>query len=84
MGINFKDWHNRIASRSDLTGRLTHLTRPLATEKTSGKSFEEINFMAIDTLIKILSEKSLLEVRKMAMLLEITLLFVSKTRHYMQ
>ncbi|MEK4451268.1 hypothetical protein [Paenibacillus sp. FSL L8-0506] len=59
MGINFKDWHNRIASRSDLTGRLTHLTRPLATEKTSGKSFEEINLMAIDTLIKILSEKKL-------------------------
>ncbi|GAA3403452.1 hypothetical protein GCM10020370_19230 [Paenibacillus hodogayensis] len=46
MGITYEAWVNRIVSRSDLTGRLTHLTRPAAGIDLSGKSFEEINLLA--------------------------------------
>lgn len=57
MGINFEQWQKRIASRSDLTGRVTHLTRPPAEDITDGMSFDEINKMAVDNLIKILKDR---------------------------
>lgn len=59
MGLNFSDWRSRIASRSDLTARLTHLTRPSTTIDISGKDFDEINLIAVDNLIKILTEKKI-------------------------
>lgn len=59
MGIDFSDWCNRISSRSDLTGRLTHLTRPSPSIDLSGMSFPEINLYAVDNLLKILSDKKL-------------------------
>lgn len=59
MGINFKQWQNRVASRSDLTGRVTHLTKPTGII-SKDTSFEELNIMATDNLIKILQEKRLI------------------------
>ncbi|SDC48019.1 hypothetical protein SAMN02799630_00217 [Paenibacillus sp. UNCCL117] len=59
MGINSSDWAARIASRSDLTGRLTHLTRPSKNLDLNGISFEDINLLAVDNLINILTEKKL-------------------------
>ncbi|MGA4517182.1 DUF2971 domain-containing protein [Solibacillus silvestris] len=58
MGIDFEQWQRRIASRSDLTGRLTHLTRPQI-EINEGMSFEEINILAVDNLIKILQDQKI-------------------------
>lgn len=51
MGISFEDWKNRIANRSDLTGRLTHLTKPKGLNFTE-MTFEEINLKAVDNLIR--------------------------------
>ncbi len=59
VGITYEAWVNRIVSRSDLTGRLTHLTRPAAGIDLSGKSFEEINLLAVENLIEILKAKQL-------------------------
>jgi hypothetical protein len=58
MGIDFEQWQRRIASRSDLTGRLTHLTRPQG-DINEGMSFEELNLRAVDNLIKILQEQKI-------------------------
>jgi hypothetical protein len=58
MGIGMEEWRERIASRSDLTGRLTHLTKPTDVD-ISGMSFDELNLYAVDNLIKILEEKKL-------------------------
>lgn len=62
MGINFQDWSKRIANRSDLTGRLTHLTKPLGLDLTS-MTFDEINLKAVDNVVKILTEKKFTEVQ---------------------
>ncbi|MDD9271491.1 DUF2971 domain-containing protein [Paenibacillus sp. GCM10023248] len=56
MGITKADWEKRIAGRSDLTGRLTHLTKPKGIDLT-GLSFDELNLRAVDALIAILKEK---------------------------
>lgn len=56
MGIDFEQWQRRIASRSDLTGRLTHLTRPQG-DISESISFEELNLQAVDNLIKILQDQ---------------------------
>lgn len=55
--MDFNQWINRIASRSDLTGRLTHLTKPDSSIDLSGKSIQDFNVFAVDNLIKILSEE---------------------------
>ncbi|ANC78270.1 hypothetical protein ABE65_016265 [Fictibacillus phosphorivorans] len=55
MGITIKEWGKRVASRTDLTGRLTHLTKPSGVD-FSCLSFEDINLRAVDNLIKILKE----------------------------
>jgi hypothetical protein len=58
MGIDFEQWQRRIASRSDLTGRLTHLTRPQG-DISEGMSFEDLNLRTVDNLIKILQEQKI-------------------------
>ncbi|NHN34690.1 DUF2971 domain-containing protein [Paenibacillus agricola] len=60
MGINFEDWSTRISSRSDLTGRLTHLTKPIDGVDIKEKTFDQINELAVDNLIKILTEQKLI------------------------
>jgi len=56
--FDFKRWKERIAKRSDITGMLTHLTKPMT--ETDGLSESEINILAIDTLIKILREQKII------------------------
>ncbi|WP_442601803.1 DUF2971 domain-containing protein [Paenibacillus sp. KN14-4R] len=51
----FQDWKLRIASRIDITGMVTHLTKPKNYSKDMTE--DEINKTSIDTLIKILSEQ---------------------------
>ena len=58
MGISFDDWMNRIAVRSDLCGRLTHLTKPNPIP-TSKMDFDQLNLLAVDNLIKILKDKEI-------------------------
>jgi len=58
MGISIEDWTNRIASRSDLTGRLTHLTKSNGID-ISAMTFDEINIKAVDNLINILKDKEI-------------------------
>lgn len=58
MGIDFEQWQRRIASRSDLTGRVTHLTKPSGVISRD-MSFEEINLRVVDNLIKILKEQKI-------------------------
>ncbi|GMX64438.1 hypothetical protein Elgi_37070 [Paenibacillus elgii] len=60
MGMTFNQWAARIANRTDLTGRLTHLTKPLAGVELTDKSFEEINRLAVDSLLKILSDQKII------------------------
>jgi len=52
MPYSLENWTNRIATRSDLTGYLTHLTRPA---NINGKELD-----SIEVLIKILSEQCLI------------------------
>ncbi|WP_129727912.1 DUF2971 domain-containing protein [Ectobacillus funiculus] len=58
MGISIDDWHKRISSRTDLTGRITHLTKP-SEAVTPGMSFEDINIKAVDNLINILKNQKI-------------------------
>jgi hypothetical protein len=56
MAFTFTDWKNRISKRNDITGMLTHLTKP---KEVYGMNLSEsdINKRAIDNLISILVEK---------------------------
>lgn len=60
---NFKweSWKERIANRTDMTGMLTHLTKPTEEYLNSKdiKNENEINLMAVDNLIKILIDKKI-------------------------
>lgn len=49
-----EQWKNRIASRSDITGMVTHLTKPSCDAKNLRK--EKINQLATENLIKILKD----------------------------
>jgi hypothetical protein len=51
---DYKQWKDRIASRSDITGMVTHLTKPPG--DTTGMSEEEIDVLAVRNLIKILED----------------------------
>lgn len=54
--FNYKDWKDRIVNRTDITGMVTHLTKP-RDNTLSLKDEDEINFSAVDSLINILKEK---------------------------
>jgi len=57
MSFTFSDWKERIVNRSDITGMLTHLTRPSAIDFDDNE--ETINRKSVDNLIRILSSKCL-------------------------
>ncbi|QUH31146.1 DUF2971 domain-containing protein [Vallitalea guaymasensis] len=57
MSFTFTDWKHRIRNRADITGMVTHLTKP--SELTFNMSDEEINLKAVGNLIKILEDKRL-------------------------
>ncbi len=57
MGLDINQWKERIASRSDMTGMVTHLTKPPT--NTQCKSESEINQSATANLIKILQDRRL-------------------------
>ncbi|ACK69357.1 hypothetical protein PCC7424_0901 [Gloeothece citriformis PCC 7424] len=52
MAYNINDWKQRLASRSDLTSSVVHLTRPV---NNNGQQLS-----IIDVLLKIICEKKLL------------------------
>ncbi len=54
----YQDWKDRISKRADITGMVTHLTKPTEGSLTSNDE-DEINLRAIDTLIQILRDKKL-------------------------
>lgn len=54
MSFDYKAWQERIASRQDITGMLTHLTKPVNYECEMSEG--EINLAAVNVLVKILSE----------------------------
>lgn len=54
MSYDWEQWLSRIANRSDLTGRATHLTKPSC--DTKGLSEDEINQLATENLINILKD----------------------------
>ena len=49
--MDYKEWRNKIAERSDITGYLIHLTK--------GREIEDKKLGAIEMLVKILTEKKL-------------------------
>lgn len=59
--FNFKKWQNRIANRTDMTGMVTHLTKPTEQEinDISIANQKDINLKAVDNLIKILMDKKI-------------------------
>ncbi|HKX32089.1 MAG TPA: DUF2971 domain-containing protein [Blastocatellia bacterium] len=57
MGLEYDDWQARVAARLDLTGMLTHLTKPAS--NTSGMDINEIHEAATINLIQILKEQVL-------------------------
>ncbi|GAB6154734.1 hypothetical protein JCM17380_34840 [Desulfosporosinus burensis] len=56
--FDYGDWQDRISKRIDITGMVTHLTKPSEGSLTSMDE-SEINLRAVDTLIKILKEKKI-------------------------
>lgn len=54
MSFDYKAWQERISSRQDITGMLTHLTKPVT--YNNEMSEKEINLGAVEILVKILSE----------------------------
>ena len=62
MGIyNFASWQERIENRTDMTGMVTHLTKPTEEDLKSIDIKDEklINIKAVDNLIKILIDKNI-------------------------
>ncbi|MBX4272097.1 DUF2971 domain-containing protein [Clostridium estertheticum] len=59
--FNFSSWQERIANRTDMTGMLTHLTKPTEIDLKSIdiKDEREINLRSIDNVIKILIDKKI-------------------------
>ncbi len=55
MAFTFSDWKERISKRSDITGMLTHLTRPSVISNQMNE--KEINRASIDNLLCILKDK---------------------------
>lgn len=58
MGLTYLEWQKRISKRSDITGILTHLTKPAQIE-LKGLNYLEINKLSIDNLISILKDKKI-------------------------
>lgn len=58
MGLTYFEWKNRISKRSDITGMLTHLTKPIQ-KNLEGLNDSEINKLSIDNLISILKDKKI-------------------------
>lgn len=59
--FNFETWQERISNRTDMTGMLTHLTKPTEEDLKSIdiKDETQINLKAVDNLIKILIDKKI-------------------------
>lgn len=59
--FNFKKWQERIANRTDMTGMVTHLTKPTEEDlkKIDVLTESEVNLKAVDNLIKILIDKKI-------------------------
>ncbi|AJD91994.1 hypothetical protein JMA_26770 [Jeotgalibacillus malaysiensis] len=58
MGLTYSAWTKRISKRSDITGMLTHLTKPVHND-LKGLSDSEINKLSIDNLINILKDQKI-------------------------
>lgn len=58
MAFTYSEWKKRISTRSDITGMVTHLTKP-AQKDLSNLSESEINKLAIDNMVNILKEKTI-------------------------
>lgn len=60
-GFTLEMWKDRIANRSDLTGMLTHLTKPSEEDliELDITNEKEVNLKAVDNLIKILTDKKI-------------------------
>lgn len=58
MAFDYEQWKARVANRSDITGMVTHLTKPSSEGPFVGES--EINEAATANLIKILEEETLI------------------------
>ncbi|ODA42711.1 DUF2971 domain-containing protein [Desulfosporosinus sp. BG] len=56
--FDYEAWKDRIANRTDITGMVTHLTKPKDITLTT-KDENEINFRAVDSLINILKERKI-------------------------
>ena len=56
--FDYGDWKDRISKRADITGMVTHLTKPKEGSLNSNDE-NEINFRAVDNLIRILDEKKI-------------------------
>jgi hypothetical protein len=54
MSFDFEQWKARIAARTDITGMVTHLTKPSV--DVEGKSLSEIDMLATANLIRILKD----------------------------
>ena len=63
MGISLNEWAERISSRSDLTGRITHLTKPnssvVSPDIADKDVFSYLNRAAVDNLLSILIDKTI-------------------------
>lgn len=59
--FNFVNWQERIANRTDMTGMLTHLTKPTENDIKciDIEDEREINIKAVDNLIKILTDRKI-------------------------
>ncbi|SIO34381.1 hypothetical protein SAMN05444166_3945 [Singulisphaera sp. GP187] len=56
MSYDYEQWKARVASRADITGMLTHLTKPAPDVETKGMDDSKIAVSATANLIKILKE----------------------------
>ncbi|MCL7748749.1 DUF2971 domain-containing protein [Halalkalibacter alkaliphilus] len=57
MPFTKQDWIDRIKTRMDITGMVTHLTKPSKDLDLTDMDFNEINLKAVDNLIQILKDK---------------------------
>lgn len=58
MALTYSDWTKRISKRSDISGMVTHLTKPKRNNLSNLDEWE-INQLAIDNLISILKEQKI-------------------------
>ena len=59
MAFTYADWQRRISKRNDITGMLTHLTRPNS-HNLSSMTEDQLNIASVDNLIKILEDKKII------------------------